>query len=68
MEEEETITGILEAAVVTVLKSGSKAWAFQKMEEHLLDIFQRNCIQNGGAFARYFPEKLPMDCFGYPTD
>ena len=36
---------ILEATVMTVVKYVSEAWALQKADENLLDVFQRNCLQ-----------------------
>ena len=30
---------------MTVVKFGSEAWAVQKADENLLDVFQRNCLQ-----------------------
>ena len=35
---------ILEGTVMTVVKYGSEAWALQKVDEDLLDVFQRNCL------------------------
>ena len=35
---------ILEATMMTVVKYGSDAWALQKTDENLLDVFQRNCL------------------------
>ena len=37
---------ILEATVMTVIKYGAEAWALQKLDEDLLDVFQRNCLQS----------------------
>ena len=39
---------ILEATAMTVVKYSSEVWA----------------LQNGGKFARCFPETLPTGCFG----
>ena len=36
---------ILEATVMTVVKYGSEAWALQKADENLLNVFQRKCLQ-----------------------
>ena len=36
---------ILEATAMTVVKYGSEAWALQKADENLLDVFQRNCLR-----------------------
>ena len=36
---------ILEAAVMPVVKFGSKEWALQKKEEDLLDFFQGICLR-----------------------
>jgi len=36
---------ISEATVMTVVKYGSEAWALQKADENLLDVFQRNCLR-----------------------
>jgi hypothetical protein len=41
----ETKIRILEATVMTVVKYGSEAWALQKTDEDLLDVFQRNCLK-----------------------
>ena len=30
---------------MTVVKYGSEAWALQKAEEDLLNVFQRNCLR-----------------------
>ena len=35
---------ILEGAVMTVIKYGSEAWTLQKVDEDLLDVFQRRHI------------------------
>ena len=35
---------ILEARVITVIKYGSEAWALRKVDENLLDFFQRNTL------------------------
>ena len=34
----------LEASVMTVVKCGSEAWALRKVDEDLLEVFQRNCL------------------------
>jgi len=36
---------MLEPTVMTVVKYGSKEWAFQKVDENLLDVLQRNCLR-----------------------
>ena len=36
---------ILEVTVMTVVKYGFEAWVFQKTDEDLLDVFQRNCLR-----------------------
>jgi len=41
----QTMIGILEAKVMTVVKYGSEAWVLQKADEDLLDVFQRNCLR-----------------------
>ena len=35
---------ILEATVNTAVKHGSEAWALQRADEDLLDVFQGNCL------------------------
>ena len=30
---------------MTLIKYGSEAWALQKADENLLDVFQRNCLR-----------------------
>ena len=36
---------MFEATTMTVVKYGSEAWALQKKDEDLLDVFQRNCLR-----------------------
>ena len=36
---------IFEARVMTVVKYGSEAWTLRKVDENLLDDFQRNCLR-----------------------
>jgi hypothetical protein len=36
---------ILKTTVMTVFKYSSEAWAFRKVDEDLLDFFQRNCLR-----------------------
>ena len=36
---------ILETTVMTVVKFSSEAWALRKVDEDLLDVFQRNCLR-----------------------
>ena len=36
---------ILYGTVISVVKCGSEAWALPKVDENLLDVFQRNCLR-----------------------
>ena len=48
---------ILEATVITVVKYGSEASALCKMQEDLLDFFQRKCLRIGYPADRpYFKQ------------
>ena len=41
----QTKSRILEATVMTVVKYGSETWVLRKVDEDLLDVFQRNCLR-----------------------
>ena len=66
---------ILEATVMTVVQYGSEAWALRKLEENLLDVFQRNClrivlgtwltdrISNSRLHEKFGSIMIPIACF-----
>ena len=41
----QTLTRILEATVVKVVKHDSKTWVLWNTEENLLDVFKKNCLR-----------------------